>query len=262
MLIVVLGSSGLNEVEGVPTGDPNALLQVVGSQDPRYVIVLCSRNNRTEAREQAHVLIAAQPRTNVAVLPLGHHPLTLTLIGASVREQLRTGVDPGDAVGLINRSAAQSRSLVWYARAWGLREPQPTAGQLLASSFRSPGYFRELGPAPALVPARRGSPVGNHDQVYVAGDSPALLHRQLGVTIRRVPVDLEPGQPWDTRHAAAVTVLVRADRRAGGQACPSCGARQSGAGCSFCGTRSARPEAVPGIPADAAAGSGSRGSFG
>ena len=137
-----MGSSGLNEVEGIPTGDPNALLQVVGSSDPRYVIVLCPRNSRAEAREQAHVLIAAQPRTNVAVLPLGHHPLTLTLIGASVREQLRTGVDPGDAVDLINSSAAQSRSLVWYARAWRLHEPQPTAGQLLASSFRSPGYFR------------------------------------------------------------------------------------------------------------------------
>lgn len=258
-----MGSSGLNEVEGVSTGDPNALLQVVGSRVPRYVIMLCPRNSRAEAREQAHVLIAARPRTNVAVLPLGHHPLTLTLIGASVREELRTGVvDPGDAVGLINSSAAQSRSLVWYARAWGLREPQPTAGQLLASCFRSPGYFRELGPAAALVPARRGSPVGSHDQVYVAGDSPALLHRQLGVTIRRVPVDLEPGQPWDTRHAAAVTVLVRADRRAGGPACPSCGARQSDAGCSFCGTRSARPEAVPGIPVDAGAGSGSGRSVG
>jgi hypothetical protein len=62
VLIVVLGSSGLNEVEGVPTGDPNALLQVVGSRDPRYVIVLCPRNSRAEAREQAHVLIAARAK--------------------------------------------------------------------------------------------------------------------------------------------------------------------------------------------------------
>jgi hypothetical protein len=241
VLIAVVGSSGLDEVEGIPSIDPAALLRTDRSAQAAHVVLLAPWYAATTAKEQAHVLIAAAPRTSVAVLTPQHHPLTLTLIGAAAQQTAGPDADPGLVVALVNTLVCRSRSLVWYPRAWGLREPAPTAVQLAASIFRSPGYFREIGAAPALLPARAGSPVAPTNEVYVAGASPALLHRQLGgAAVRSAAIELEPGQPYGTKSAVPLTVLADVATPAGNEpACPSCGARLVGGGCCFCGLASA-----------------------
>ena len=241
MLIAVVGSSGLNEIEGISSLHPAALLRAGRSRQTRHVVLLAPWYAESTAKEQAHVLIAAMPGTRVAVLTPQHHPLTLTLIGAAVQQAAGPDADPGLVISLVNASVARSRSLVWYSRVWGLREPVPTVPQLLASTFRSPGYFREIGTAPALVRARAGSPVARTDEVYVAGASPALLHRQLGgAAVRSAPIELEPDQPYATKFAVPLTVLDGAARLTASEPpCPSCGARLVGGGCRFCGLASA-----------------------
>jgi hypothetical protein len=240
VLIAVVGSSGLNEIEGISSLHPAALLRTETSRSAGHVVLLAPWYVATAAKEQAHVLIAAEPGTSVAVITPQHHPLTLTLIGAAAHQVAGPDADPGLVVSLINASVARSRSLVWYPRVWGLREPSPTAIQLLASTFRSPGYFREFGTGPALVAARAGSPVQPTDEVYVAGDSPALLHRHLGgAAVRTTPIELEPDQPYVTKSAVPLTVLGGLARSTGGEPpCPSCGARLVGGGCCFCGLAS------------------------
>lgn len=237
MLIAVVGSSGLNRVEGISSEHPAALLQADQATTSGHVLLLAPWYTESIAKEQAHVLIAASPRTSVAVLTPRHHPLTLTLIGAAAQQTAGADADPGLVVALVNAAVARSRSLVWYPRVWGLREPAPTAGQLLASTFRSPGYFREIGTEPALVPARAGSPVAPTDEVYVAGSSPALLHRHLGgAVVRLTPVELEARQPYATKSAVPLTVLAGAGRPLGGEPpCPSCAASRVAGACAFCG---------------------------
>ena len=241
MLIAVVGSSGLNEVEGVSSLHPAALLRTDDSTQAGHVILLAPWYAAATAKEQAHVLIAAAPGTSVAVLTPQHHPLTLTLIGAAAQQAAGPDADPGLVVSLVNSLVARSRSLIWYPRVWGLREPAPTARQLVASLFRSSGFFREIGAAPALLSARAGSPVAPTDEVYVAGTSPALLHRQLGgASVRSAAVELEPDQPYATRSAVPLTVLAGTARPAGNEPpCPSCDAQLVGGGCRFCGLASA-----------------------
>ena len=241
MLISVVGSSGLNEIEGISSFHPAALLRNERSRSARHVVLLAPWYAQATAKEQAHVLIAAAPATSVAVITPQHHPLTLTLIGAGAQQVAGPDADPGLVVSLINASVARSRSLVWYPRVWGLREPVPTAPQLLASTFRSPGYFREIGTGPVLVSARAGSPVARTDEVHVAGASPALLHRQLGgAAVRSAPIELEPDQPYATKSAVPLTVLGWAGRSTGSEPpCPSCDAQLVGGGCCFCGVASA-----------------------
>ena len=237
MLIAVVGSSGLNRVEGISSEHPAALLQADGSTTAGHVLLLAPWYAECVAKEQAHVLIAASPRTSVAVLAPRHHPLTLTLIGAAALQSAGADADPGLVVALVKAAVARSRSLVWYPRVWGLREPSPTAFQLLASTFRSPGYFREIATEPALVPAKAGSPVAPTDEVYVAGTSPALLHRHLGgAVVRLAPVELEPHQPYATKSAMPLAVLASAVLPPGGESpCSSCDARLVAGGCAFCG---------------------------
>jgi hypothetical protein len=241
VLIAVVGSSGLNEVEGISSLHPAALLRTEGSAQAGHVVLLAPWYAAATAKEQAHVLIAAAPGTRVAVLTPQHHPLTLTLIGATAQQVAGPDADPGLVVSLVNALVARSRSLIWYPRVWGLREPAPSALQLVASLFRSTGYFREIGSAPALVSARAGSPVARTDEVYVAGTSPALLHRQLGgAAVRSAAIELEPDQPYATRSAVPLTVLAGAARPAAGEPpCPSCDAQLVGGGCCFCGLASA-----------------------
>ena len=240
MLIAVVGSSGLNEIEGISSLHPAALLRIEGSRSAGHVVLLAPWYAEATAKEQAHVLIAAAPGTSVAVLTPRHHPLSLTLIGAAARQTAGPYANPGLVVSLINTSVARSRSLVWYPRVWGLREPVPTAPQLLASTLRSPGYFREIGTEPALVRAKAGSPVAPTDEVYVAGTSPALLHRQLGgAVVRSAPIELEPHQPYGTKSAVPLTVLAGAALPSGSEPpCPSCSAQLVGGGCCFCGLAS------------------------
>jgi hypothetical protein len=240
VLIAVVGSSGLNEIEGISSLHPAALLRIERSRSARHVVLLAPSYAATTAKRQAHVLIAAAPGTGVAVLSSQHHPLTLTLIAATAQQLAGPDADPGLVVSLINASVARSRSLVWYPRVWGLREPAPTASQLLAGVFRSSGYFREIGTGPALVSARAGSPVSPSDEIYVAGSCPALLYRQLGgVTVRSAPIELEPDQPYATKSAVPLTVLDGAVRPVGNEPpCRACGARLVAGGCFFCGLAS------------------------
>jgi hypothetical protein len=241
VLVAVVGSSGLNRVEGISSEHPAALLQADQATTAGHVLLLAPWYAESIAKEQAHVLIAASPRTSVAVLTPRHHPLTLTLIGAAAQQTAGADADPGLVLALVNAAVARSRSLVWYPRAWGLREPTPTAGQLLASTFRSPGYFREIATEAALVPAKAGSPVAPTEEVYVAGSSPSLLHRHLGgAVVRLTPIELEPHQPYATKTAMPLTVLAGTALPPGSEPpCPSCDARQVGGGCLFCGRAAA-----------------------
>jgi hypothetical protein len=236
VLIAVVGSSGLNQVEGIASLHPAGLLRANGSLSAGHVVLLAPWYAESIAKEQAHVLIAAVPGTNVAVLSSRHHALTLTLIGAAAQQTAGADPDPGVVVALVKASVARSRSLVWYPRVWGLREPVPTAFQLLASTFRSPGYFREIATEPALVPAKAGSPVSPTDEVYVAGSSPALLHRHLrGAAVRQIPIELEPQQLYGTKSAIPLTVLAGTRLPTSSEPpCPSCGAGLVAGGCSFC----------------------------
>ena len=215
MLIAVVGSSGLNRVEGITAEHPAALLQADAATSAGHVLLLAPWYAESIAKEQAHVLIAASPRTSVAVLTPRHHPLTLTLIGAAALQTAGTDADPGLVVALVNAAAARSRSLVWYPRVWGLREPTPTAGQLLASTFRSPGYFREIATEPALVRAKAGSPVAPTDEVYVAGNKPGPA----------APAPRRGGRPADAHRGGAAPAVRHqvgdAADRAGGHRAPA-----------------------------------------
>jgi len=249
VLIAVVGSSGFNRVEGISSAHPAALLQADEATSAGHVLLLAPWYAESIAKEQAHVLVAHSPRTSVAVLTPRHHPLTLTLIAAAAQQTAGVDADPGLVVALVKTAAARSRSLVWYPRVWGLREPVPTAGQLLASTFRSPGFFREIATEPALVPARAGSPVAPTHEVHVAGKSPALLYRHLGgAVVRSAPIELEPRHPYATKSAMPLTVLAGTGLPAGSEPpCPSCDARLVAGGCSFCGratVSAARPPQV------------------
>jgi hypothetical protein len=246
VLIAVVGSSGLNEIEGISSLHPAALLRTDRSRSAGHVVLLAPWYIEATAKEQAHVLIAAAPGTSVAVITPQHHPLTLTLIAAAAQQLAGPDADPGQLVSLINASAARSRSLVWYPRVWGLREPVPTAAQLVASTFGSPGYFREIGTESALVSARAGSPVSTTEEVYVAGASPAQLHRQLrGAVVRSAPIELEPDQPYATRSAVPFAVLAGAARSTAGEPpCPSCGAQLVDGSCRFCSRAGAPPASL------------------
>lgn len=242
VLIAVMGSSGVELAEGLVGTDPTALLRATDIRSTSHVIVLSPTTSELSAKEQAHVLIAARPRVQVAVLALDHHPLTLSLIGASVAGALEVGANPGDAVGRLRAHAARSRSLVWYRRAWGVREAPATAPQLVASVLPSSGFFREIGTNATLLSARSGSPVGPLDEIYVAGTSPTLMHDQLKATVRTVDTVLEPGQPWASRSSVPLTVLVEADGSTSGPVCSSCGTRRDSFGCAFCNTKCRVPE--------------------
>ena len=61
MLIAVVGSSGLNRVEGITAEHPAALLQVDAATSAGHVLLLAPWYAESIAKEQAHVLIAAPP---------------------------------------------------------------------------------------------------------------------------------------------------------------------------------------------------------
>ncbi len=245
MLLVVTGSSGLPDVVGLQTTEPTALLNAVGDPCDQSVIALCPTRDLQVVRSQAHVLVSAHPRSRVAVLGFDHHPLTLTLIAAAVHAQHAPDEDPGRITAAIRRAAARSRSLVWYPRVVRLRDPQPTVGQLLHGLVRSSGYFLELGPQAALVAGSRGAPLDPGAEVYLAEDPPELLTRQVSRTLRSVPVELVPGQPWWAPGCIPLGVLVTTTAGPYGTTCRICGAEQALGGCVFCGTGPDRLETVP-----------------
>lgn len=237
--MTVSGSSGLGQVVGVSATEPAALLRAAQARPVSHVIAFAPWYAASVVREQAHVLVAAQPDTRVCVLPLRHHVLTLTLLAAVAQEfegAPNGWSDPGGAVQMIKQAAALSRSLVWYPRAWGLIEPEASMGQRAASFFRPRGYFTEIGAA-GLVEGRAGLTRTPDETLWSLGEPPALLRTQLGSeTCSPVAVTVADGGPYAARHAVELTGLVRPTRRpVQGEPCSSCSARRSAAECFFCG---------------------------
>ena len=238
MLITVTGASGHSGVAGLRSDDPQALLRL-GAPAAEPVLLLAPRHHAAAAREQAHVLVAAHPVARVCVLPLDHHALTLVLVAEALASSDAAAdgwPDPSEAVQLAQRYAARSHSLVWYRSLWGLEEPVPTAGQLAAQLFRRVGHVRELAAAPAVVPARPGSPVPLGATVHHVEGAPALLAEQLGeVDLAGVALDVEPA-PYSTRTSVELTLLAGTRSRiAGRPRCASCGSGLLSGQCPFCG---------------------------
>jgi hypothetical protein len=239
MLLAVAGTSGYRRVLGLDTTDPAALLRATGGRPPSEpVLVLAPQHLAQLAAEQAHVRLAADSRARVSVLPLAHHALTLALIGEAVHEQLSgpDPRDPSDAVRLVHRLAARSRSLVWYPRLWGLAEPAVGIGQALRAMIGPGGFYRELGGPAAVHPAKGACPFTAADTVHHLAPAPAPLADQLGGA-RAVPVelDVEPAPYW-ARTSVELTVLAAAAVPAGdGTRCDSCAASRVDGVCPFCG---------------------------
>ena len=235
MLIAVVGSSGINRVEGISSEHPAALLQADAATSAGHVLLLAPWYAESIAKEQAHVLIAASPGPPWPSSPR-HHPLTLTLIGAAAQQTAGADADPGLVVALVNAAVARSRSLVWYPRVWGLREPSPTAFQLLASTFRSRGTSGRS--PPSRLWSRPRPVAGGSDRRGVRRrqqpDAAAPPPRWRGG-----PADadrLEPHQPYATRSAMPLTVLAGVGLPPGSEPpCSSCDARLVAGACAFCG---------------------------
>ena len=247
MLIVVGGSSGLGHVAGISAAHPAALMHAVADRPARYVILLTPWYAATAAKEQAHVMIAADPSIRVCVLPLFHHPLTLTLLGAVTveAEGLPGGwADPGEAVQLLNQSAARSRSLVWHPRLWGLHDPRPTLGQLASGILPGHGFFAEVGAPAGYVRGRAGFPANPDEFLCGPGELPSALRHQLGsAAVARVDVTTSPHPAYATKGTVELTGLVRPlspPRPA--PPCPTCSVSLLATGCGFCGTG---PQASP-----------------
>jgi hypothetical protein len=241
VLIVVGGSSGLGRVAGISAAHPAALVEAVVSRPARYVILLTPWYAATAAREQAHVTIAADPSIRVCVLPLLHHPLTLTLLAAVTveAEGLPGGwANPGEAVQLLNQSAARSRSLVWHPRLRGLRDPRPSLGQLASGILSGRGFFAEIGAPAGYVRGRAGFAANPDEFLCAPGELPSTLRNQLGSTaVARVDVTTSPHPAYATKGTVALTGLVRPlspPRPA--PPCPTCSVSLLATGCSFCGT--------------------------
>ncbi len=241
MLIAVAGSSGLGPVAGVSTTQPGALLQTVWTSPASHVVLLAPRYASSIAHEQAHVTIAAQPDIRVSVLPLDHHALTLTLVAGAVLQLERVAggwADPGEAVQLLKQSAAQSRSLIWYPRVFGLRDPSPTWSQLARSLFARSGYITELGAGANLVPGLVAWSGPNAGTWFSTGEVPRRFHTQPGaVAPSVVPVRTEVNAPYATRTSIELAALVRPVRTPITTAqCSACLVGRTAAGCAFCGS--------------------------
>ncbi|MFC7624045.1 hypothetical protein [Microlunatus sp. GCM10028923] len=250
MLIAVPGSSDLGGVLGVGPADPDALLRAIrdrfGPFRHRHVLVLSPEHLAVAAREQAHVVIAADPAARICVLPLRHHALTLSLIGRAVlAAELRPGgwSDPGESVHLVRSIAAHSRSLVWHPRLGSLAEPSPTVGERAIGLLPSRSYFYELGSS-GLVPVGAGPVPSDPSGWHVAGPPPSPLQSALpGVVLE--PVDYSPAgyRPYAGRRSVEVTHLASPYFRPwSGPKCPNCSASLVGALCAFCGCGPATEE--------------------
>lgn len=260
MIIAVAGSSGQGLVVGLPAG-PAALLNAVDDSLPDHVVLLTPLHLELRARAQAHVVVAAHPQVRVAVVPLPHHALTLTLIAADVaREATGPGgwSDPGRTVRFAQESAEHSRSIVWHPRVLGLQQPVPSVGQSAASLLKGFGYFADLSAGGPLTRGKDGLLVEPPERLYLAGEAGSLLAGQLGqAEARSAAVTVEPQAPYRTNRSVELCALVQAQvpvtwpRR-----CEICSASQPETGCVFCGTGSqgrGAPAAVAAVPIAAVA---------
>lgn len=249
MLIAVAGSSGLGQVVGISATHPAALLRAVGDRPDERVVLLAPWYAAPVARAQAHVVLAACPRARVCVLPLAHHALTLTLLGVYVLEaegEPAGWSEPNEAVQLLHQAAARTRSVVWYPRVLGLRDPAPALAQRLRSLGKAPGYFLELGPGAGLERGRRGLAPRSGENLYAAVEPSPLLRSQLaGTDLAVVSVVGDAAAPYATATSSELTGLVQpAHPPVSTESCPSCSARCTAAGCAFCGSgpRAARAD--------------------
>lgn len=238
MLIAVIGVSRLGRVTGLPVDDPTGLLRAVGAETADRIILLAPLHRASDAREQAHVLLAADPEARVSVLALPHHALTLALVADEVlRRPDAADADPTTIWQLVRQSAARSRSLLWHPRLGGLADHARTPGELVGDLGRAPGWFCELGPDSfTVVPGRRGARFRAGETVLHLGEAPHLLKAQLG-DVRAVPVMVEVAPaPYRSRRSVEVTVLAPPVLPTTVQApCASCGAGLVDEQCPFCG---------------------------
>lgn len=237
-----MGVSRHGRVTGLPADDPAGLLRAVEGAAPRHILLLAPAHGRGDAREQAHVLVAAAPGSRVAVVALPHHALTLALVADDV---LRRGaeksagddVDPTAVLQLVLQSAARSRSLVWHPRLGGLEAHARTAGELAVDLGPARGWFAELGrDSLSVTPGRAGLRLAPGDTVLHAGEAPRLLRSQLG-DARAVPVmvELAPA-PYRNRRGVELTVLAPPALPALDlPPCTSCGAGLLDQQCPWCG---------------------------
>jgi hypothetical protein len=251
--IAVAGSSGLGRVIGVPT-EPAGLLAALPNPRPGHVLLLAPAHLAAFARAQAHVAIAAHPDLRVAVLPLAHHGLTLTLIASAVLELAgspRSWDEPGAAVQLVAQSSARSRSIVWHPRVFGLRQPVPSLSESAASLVKAFGFFAEVGTGTGLARGSRGFAPELGEDLHVAGELPPLLADQLGdIPVSTVPVTSEPGAPYLTGRSVELCGLVRPVHAPTAQPpCGICGASRPPTGCLFCGTGATQALAPAAAPA-------------
>jgi hypothetical protein len=240
--IAVAGSSGLGLVIGV-AAQPAALLTALPDPPSEHVLVLAPAHLERRAREQAHVVVAARPDVRVGVLAFDHHALALTLIAAAVLqlESAPSGwSEPGEAVQLVRQAAARSRSIVWHPRVLGLRRPVPSVAQSAVSLLRADGYFAEVGAGAGPVRGPGGFALDGEEALYVAGQVPDLLLRQLGETrLRVVEVTAEPSAPYRTLRSAELCGLAGPVWGPLVQrSCEVCSASRPLSGCLFCGTGS------------------------
>ena len=256
MEIAVAGSSGLGAVIGVST-EPTALLASLPAARPQHLLVLAPRHLERSAREQAHVVVAAHPDIRVGVLPFDHHAFALTLIAASVLELRDTPSgwsEAGEAVQLVQQSAARSRSIVWHPRVLGLHRPVPSVAQSAASLFRAGGYFVELGAGTGPTRGARGFAPDGEEGLYVAGEAPPRLLTQLGDTVPEVvSLTTEGNAPYLTRRSVELCGLAGPSWAPLAQRpCEVCATGRPLTGCVFCGTGVAsttRPDSRAGSPA-------------
>jgi len=247
VLITVIGVSRLGRATGLPVDDPAGLLHAVAGATDGHILLLAPLHRASDAREQAHVLLAAHPEARVSVLALPHHALTLALVADEVlRRPDLADVDPSTVWQLVRQSAARSRSLVWHPRLGGLADHARTPGELLGDLGRAPGWFCELGPDSfTVVPGRRGARFSPGETVLHLGEAPPLLKAQLG-GVRAVPVMVEVAPaPYRGRRSVEVTVLAPPVLPTTLSApCDSCGAGLVDQQCPFCG-HGPVPRAVP-----------------
>jgi len=238
VLITVIGVSRLGRVTGLPVDDPAGLLHAVAGATDGHILLLAPLHRASDAREQAHVLLAARPEARVSVLALPHHALTLALVADEVmRRPDLADADPTTVWQLVRQSAARSRSLVWHPRLGGLADHPRTSGELIGDLGRAPGWFCELGPESfTVVPGRRGARFRSGETVLHLGEAPPLLKTQLG-DVRAVPVMVEVAPaPYRSRRSVEVTVLAAPVLPTTLLApCASCGAGLVDQQCPFCG---------------------------
>lgn len=246
-----MGASGLGQLPGLSAGDETGLLRLVEARPPAsHALVLTPACGLVDAREQAHVLVAAHREVKVCVLPLDHHALTLTLIAYDLLSETGTDGDPSQVLLQVRRSAEASRSLLWYPRLWGLTEPSASVGQGLADLVRRTGWFLELGEGQQVFSGRRTAPFEATDTVHrLAAAAPALLTQQLGAArVIEVPVEVQRAPYW-ARTTVELSILSPAPRpQAPLRPCRDCGAGLLDGLCPYCGqgpaiVREARPPA-------------------